>query len=102
MAETEAAELETRIADLQRERADLTERSPGCATASPHRPRSAAAAERGLEQLDRDFAELFTRLFGGGQLRLVDADDPLAAGLDIMASLLLGMPARRTCWFISD
>src|SRR5438270_14072249 len=41
-----------------------------------------------FERLDRHFAELFTRLFGGGeaQLRLVDDDDPLAAGLDIMAS----------------
>ena len=34
MAESEAAELEARIADLQRERADLTEAIAGCAAAS--------------------------------------------------------------------
>ncbi len=89
MAETEAAELETRIADLQRERADLTEaiarlRHGIAALDREVRQRLTAA----FEQLDRHFAELFTRLFGGGkaQLRLVDDDDPLAAGLEIMAS----------------
>ena len=89
MAETEAAELETRIADLQRERADLTEaiarlRHGIAALDREVRQRLTAA----FEQLDRHFAELFTKLFGGGkaQLRLVDNDDPLAAGLEIMAS----------------
>jgi chromosome segregation protein len=89
MAETEAAELETRIAELQRERADLTEaiarlRHGIAALDREVRQRLTAA----FEQLDRHFAELFTKLFGGGkaQLRLVDNDDPLAAGLEIMAS----------------
>jgi chromosome segregation protein len=89
MAETEAAEIETRIADLQRERADLTEaigrlRQGIAALDREVRQRLTAA----FEQLDRHFAELFTKLFGGGkaQLRLVDNDDPLAAGLEIMAS----------------
>ena len=89
MAETEAAELETRIADLQHERADLTEaiarlRHGIAALDREVRQRLTAA----FEQLDRHFAELFTKLFGGGkaQLRLVDNDDPLAAGLEIMAS----------------
>ncbi len=89
MAETEAAELETRIADLQRERADLTEAigrlRQGIATLDREVRQRLTAA---FEQLDRHFAELFTKLFGGGkaQLRLVDNDDPLAAGLEIMAS----------------
>jgi chromosome segregation protein len=89
MAETEAAELETRIADLLRERADLTEaiarlRHGIAALDREVRQRLTVA----FEQLDRHFAELFTKLFGGGkaQLRLVDNDDPLAAGLEIMAS----------------
>jgi chromosome segregation protein len=89
MAETEAAEVETRIADLRRERADLTEaiarlRHGIAALDREVRQRLTAA----FEQLDRHFAELFTKLFGGGkaQLRLVDNDDPLAAGLEIMAS----------------
>jgi chromosome segregation protein len=89
MAETEAAELETRIADLQRERADLTEaigRLRQGITALDREVRQRLTAA--FEQLDRHFAELFTKLFGGGkaQLRLVDNDDPLAAGLEIMAS----------------
>jgi len=89
MAEAEAAEVETRITDLRRERTELTEaiarlRHGIAALDREVRQRLTAAFER----LDRHFAELFTRLFGGGkaQLRLVDDDDPLAAGLEIMAS----------------
>ena len=39
------------------------------------------------EQVDRHFRSLFTTLFDGGQahLQLVDSDDPLEAGLEIMA-----------------
>ena len=89
MAETEAAELETRIADLQRERADLTEaiaRLRHGITALDREVRQRLTAA--FEQLDRHFAELFAKLFGGGkaQLRLIDNDDPLSAGLEIMAS----------------
>jgi chromosome segregation protein len=89
MAETEAAELETRIADLQRERADLTEaiaRLRHGITALDREVRQRLTAA--FEQFDRHFTELFTKLFGGGkaQLHLVDNDDPLAAGLEIMAS----------------
>jgi chromosome segregation protein len=89
MAETEAAELEARIADLQRERADLTEaigRLRQGITVLDREVRQRLTVA--FEQLDGHFAELFTKLFGGGkaQLRLVDNDDPLAAGLEIMAS----------------
>jgi chromosome segregation protein len=89
MAESEATELETRIAELQRERADLTEaiaRLRQGITALDREVRQRLTAA--FEQLDRHFTELFTKLFGGGkaQLRLVDNDDPLAAGLEIMAS----------------
>lgn len=39
-------------------------------------------------QVNQHFTDLFTHLFGGGQahLALVDSDDPLEAGLEIMAS----------------
>ncbi len=39
-------------------------------------------------EVDRHFQELFARLFGGGRahLKLTDSDDPLEAGLEIMAS----------------
>src|SRR3712207_5606165 len=40
-----------------------------------------------FEQVDRHFRSLFTTLFQGGQahLELVESDDPLEAGLEIMA-----------------
>jgi chromosome segregation protein len=40
-----------------------------------------------FEQVDRHFRRLFARLFDGGEayLALVDSDDPLEAGLEIMA-----------------
>jgi chromosome segregation protein len=40
-----------------------------------------------FEEVNRHFAELFTTLFGGGEARLelVESDDPLEAGLEIMA-----------------
>ena len=89
MAESEAADAEARMADLRRERAELTEaiarlRQGIFALDREMRHRLTAAFER----LDGHFAELFTKLFGGGkaQLRLIDDGDPLAAGLEIMAS----------------
>ena len=89
VAESEAAETEERLAGLQRERAELTE--------------AIARLRRGIGALDREgrqrltaafervnghFSTLFARLFGGGRahLALVDDDDPLVAGLEIMAS----------------
>jgi len=89
LAESEAAEVETRITGLQRERADLTEAIArlrrGIATLD-HEVRQRLIAAFG--RINGHFAELFTRLFGGGKahLALVDDEDPLAAGLEIMAS----------------
>jgi len=41
-----------------------------------------------FETVNNNFADLFKRLFNGGQaeLRLIDSDDPLEAGLEIFAS----------------
>jgi chromosome segregation protein len=89
MAEGEAAELESRIATLERERADLTAAIArlrrGISTLDEEVRRRLAAA---FERINGHFAQLFTRLFGGGKahLALVDSEDPLAAGLEIMAS----------------
>jgi len=89
VAESEAAEVETRIASLQRERAELAEaitrlRRGITALDLEVRRRLTAA----FEQINGHFAELFTRLFSGGKAHLsfVDDDDPLLAGLEIMAS----------------
>jgi len=88
-AEQEAAELEAQITSLESERGDLS--------SAIHRLRHGIAElnregrERLLasfDEVNRHFEELFVRLFGGGRahLQLVDSDDPLEAGLEIMAS----------------
>jgi chromosome segregation protein len=89
VAEREAAETEVRITALQQERAELTEaiarlRRGITALDLEVRRRLIAAFER----INTHFTELFTRLFGGGKahLSLVGDEDPLAAGLEIMAS----------------
>ena len=89
VAENEAAEIGAQVADLQRERAELTEaiarlRRGVAALDREARQRLAAA----FELVNRHFAALFARLFGGGKahLALAGDDDPLAAGLEIMAS----------------
>ncbi|HEX9702352.1 MAG TPA: chromosome partitioning protein ParA, partial [Rhodospirillales bacterium] len=88
-AEQEASEMNEQIATLQREREDLM--------------RAIEKLRRGISELNREgrqrllasfeevnkhFQELFVRLFGGGRahLELTESDDPLEAGLEIMAS----------------
>ena len=89
VAESEAAELGEQAGALARERADLTGaiaklRRAAAALDQEGRQLLAAAFER----VNGHFAALFARLFGGGtaQLALTDDGDPLAAGLEIMAS----------------
>ena len=88
-AETELEELDQQIKGMENERDDLT--------GAIQRLRSAISSlnregrERLLEafhRVDRHFQTLFTRLFGGGEahLKLTETDDPLDAGLEIMAS----------------
>jgi chromosome segregation protein len=89
VAETEAEELETRIAGLNAERDDLTAaiarlRQGISALNREGRERLVAA----FAQVNEHFEKLFTRLFGGGRahLSLDEGEDPLDAGLEIMAS----------------
>jgi len=88
-AEAEVAEVETQIAGMRNEREDLVQ------AIARLRQGIAALNKEGRERLnlsfnkvDTHFRTLFTRLFGGGQARLemVETDDPLNAGLEIMAS----------------
>jgi chromosome segregation protein len=88
-AHQEAEELAEQIASMQTERDDLI--------------KAIARLRQGINELNREgrtrflkafeevnahFTELFTRLFGGGRahLELTESDDPLEAGLEIMAS----------------
>lgn len=87
-ADVEAAAIEEQIATLERERAELTTAIAKLRGSIGHlnregRERLAAV----FQQVDRNFQQLFTRMFGGGRahLALVGSDDPLAAGLEIYA-----------------
>ena len=88
-AEIEAQELETQIASMQSEREDLV------AAIARLRQGIGQLNREGRERLlaafdtvNRHFQELFVKLFGGGRayLTLTEAEDPLEAGLEIMAS----------------
>ncbi|MCI4645248.1 MAG: chromosome segregation protein SMC, partial [Hyphomonadaceae bacterium] len=87
-AEAEAEELAERMGSQEVEKADLTG-----AIAKLREGVDALNAEgrdrllEAFETVNEHFKALFTALFRGGQaeLRLVDADDPLASGLEIMA-----------------
>ena len=88
MAEDEAAELAERLDTLNTEKADLDGALARLRAAigelnAEGRERLLAA----FEVIDAHFRALFTSLFQGGQaeLRLVESDDPLEAGLEIFA-----------------
>ena len=88
-AEAEAAELDERIQTMMTEREDLiaaiARLRQGIASLNREgRTRLLAA----FKEVDSHFQDLFTRLFGGGRahLALTEAEDPLEAGLEIMAS----------------
>ncbi len=88
-AEVEMAELDQRMSELQGECDDLHEAISKLRTAI-----SSLNREGRMRLLDSfaevngHFTTLFTSLFGGGhaELRLTESDDPLQAGLEIMAS----------------
>jgi len=87
-AEAEVAEMEERLGGQQSEREDLEQAigklREGVAELNEEGRERLLAA---FETVNAHFQTLFTTLFRGGQaeLRLIDADDPLAAGLEIMA-----------------
>ncbi len=89
LAEREAAEIEARLAGLDHERGDLTaalaQLRRGIAALDQEGRKRLVAA---FDALNQHFGELFARLFGGGKAALawVGDDDPLAAGLEILAS----------------
>ncbi|MCI5073650.1 chromosome segregation protein SMC [Oricola sp.] len=87
-AEEEQAELIERLETLVRERDDVIEaiRELRAAIGSLNRE----GRERLLDAfgvVDEHFRRLFTHLFGGGtaELQLIESDDPLEAGLEIIA-----------------
>ncbi len=88
-AEEESSELSVQIETLETERTDLisaiSRLRNGIATLNREGRQRLREA---FEEVNRHFEVLFVRLFGGGRakLALVGNDDPLEAGLEIMAS----------------
>ena len=87
-AEEELREVETQHTTLTTERDDLVEAIKKLRLGIQSLNRE--ARERLLasfEQVNKHFQHLFNRLFGGGtaELQLIESDDPLEAGLEIMA-----------------
>ena len=88
-ADIEAQEVEEQLTSLQNERADLE------AAIARLRQGIGSLNREGRErlltafkQVDAHFQNLFVKVFGGGRahLALTESDDPLEAGLEIMAS----------------
>ena len=87
------AEEELREVETQHTVAHHRARRPGggdqeAAPRHPEpQPRGARAAAGSFEQVNKHFQHLFTELFGGGtaELQLIESDDPLEAGLEIIA-----------------
>jgi chromosome segregation protein len=88
-AEQEAEELETQLNGMTAERSDLEHainRLRGAIGSLNREGRERLLTA--FQKVDNHFRDLFTRLFGGGHahLTLTESEDPLEAGLEIMAS----------------
>ncbi len=88
-AETEAEEMKEQIDTLESERDDLLKAIDKLRRGISELNRE--GRQRLLEsfdQVNKHFQELFVQMFGGGRahLELTESDDPLDAGLEIMAS----------------
>jgi chromosome segregation protein len=87
-AEQEAEAVEQRIGAIESEREELTTAIAKLRGSIGHLNRE--GRERltvVFQEVDRNFQQLFSRMFGGGRahLALVGSDDPLEAGLEIYA-----------------
>ncbi|NKJ41088.1 AAA family ATPase [Novosphingobium sp. SG720] len=88
VAADELAQAEARQAESLAEQAELAEAVNRLRGSIGNLNREGRERLRAaFEAVDGHFRRLFTRLFGGGEahLALVDSDDPLEAGLEIMA-----------------
>jgi chromosome segregation protein len=87
-AEEEEAELAAKLEEMEREKADVEQAIARLRQGIANLNRE--GRKRLLEAFDTvngHFARLFKTLFGGGtaELKLVDSDDPLESGLEILA-----------------
>ena len=88
-AEEEANELDQRISSLTSEREDLEAAILKLRQGISNLNRDGRQrVTEAFKTIDNHFSHLYTRLYGGGHahLELVESEDPLEAGLEIMAS----------------
>ena len=88
-AEAEAADLSEQLSAMQGEREDLEAAIARLRQGISGLNREGRARmQTAFEAVDGHFGKLFKRLFGGGEARLtlVNSEDPLEAGLEILAS----------------
>ena len=88
-AEQESNDMETQINSLNEEREDLIQAIDKLRHGISELNREGRARLlASFKEVDRHFQDLFVRLFGGGHahLELTESDDPLNAGLEILAS----------------
>lgn len=88
LAEVEAEAIEKQTEILETERADIQTAIAKLRGSIGHLNREGREKLNAVfQEVDRNFQQLFTRMFGGGRahLALVGSDDPLEAGLEIYA-----------------
>ncbi|HEX8708349.1 MAG TPA: chromosome segregation protein SMC [Pyrinomonadaceae bacterium] len=88
MALEELAEAEERLLFLTGQRQDITEGIASTEEALREiKRRSRERFRHAFEQINRNFSEFFLELFGGGrgEMSLIEADDVLESGIDIVA-----------------
>ena len=88
MALEELGESEERLLFLTAQRQDITEGIHSTEEALREiKRRSRERFRHAFEQINRNFGELFQELFGGGrgEMSLIDADDVLESGIDVVA-----------------
>jgi chromosome segregation protein len=87
-AEQEADDVEQQITTIETERDELTTAIAKLRGSIGHLNREGRERLTAVfQEVDKNFQQLFTRMFGGGRahLALVGSDDPLEAGLEIYA-----------------
>lgn len=88
MALEELSENEERLLFLSSQRQDIIEGIQSTEEALREiKRRSRERFRQAFEQINRNFGELFQELFGGGrgEMSLIDADDVLESGIDVIA-----------------
>ena len=87
-AEEELAEINTQFDGVESERVDLEEAIAKLRTGiSQLNAEGRKRLVTAFEEVNAHFKKLFTTLFGGGtaELQLIESDDPLEAGLELLA-----------------